>query len=379
MKFLANLDLNLNQLIQAVFHLLGTDPQTPTKGQVWFNSTSNTLKIYDGTSVKTIVNGVGVSAPITKSGTDASPVIGISDATSSTSGAMPFSDKAKLDNSTASSTPSTLVIRDSAGNSSFADPTTGSHAATKNYVDNLSFGLKWKDPVKAATTLEITLSGIQTIDGIPILAGDRVLVKNQSTSTTNGIYIAASGPWSRSEDFNSDSEVASGTLMVSRGTVNADTQWTCTTDSPVLGTSAIVFVQMNGGSSITAGDGLAYSGNTLNVGTASTSRIVVNADNIDLATTGVSQGTYSKVTVDSYGRVTAGNYGASYAVNVGDASGTQFVVTHNLNTRDINVQVYRNSSPWDTVFCDVERNGVNEITLRFAIPPTSNEYRVVIS
>jgi len=186
-------------------------------------------------------------------------------------------------------------------------PTSDNHAATKLYVDNVVSGLDYKQSVKAATTANITLSGTQTIDGVSLIAGDRVLVKNQTTASQNGIYVVATGAWPRSSDANSDAEVTSGMyVFVEQGTTQADSGWILSTEDPlVLGTTALSFTQFNGLGQLIAGAGLTKNGNTLDVGTASTGRIVVNADSIDLATAGTA-GTYRSVTTDAYGRVTAG-------------------------------------------------------------------------
>jgi hypothetical protein len=187
------------------------------------------------------------------------------------------------------------------------DPTAAQDAATKNYVDNTAQGLDAKASCVVATTASITLSGTQTIDGVAVIAGDRVLVKDQSTSANNGIYVVAASTWARSTDADTWVELTSAFTFVESGTANADSGWVCTIDAGgTLGSTAVTWVQFSGAGQITAGAGLTKTGNTLDVGTASSSRIVVNSDNIDLATTGVGASTYTSVTVDTYGRVTAG-------------------------------------------------------------------------
>jgi len=132
------------------------------------------------------------------------------------------------------------------------DPTSALQAATKRYVDNLSSGLNIKSSTKAATTANITLSGAQTIDGISIVATDRVLVKNQTTTADNGIYVAAAGAWSRSTDMDAWTEVPGANVWVEQGTVNANRSYVCTsTAGGTLGSTAITW-SLFGGSGVFA-------------------------------------------------------------------------------------------------------------------------------
>lgn len=147
-----------------------------------------------------------------------------------------------------------------------ADPSSAFHAATKQYVDNVAAGLDPKQSVRAATTANITLSGEQAIDGVAAIAGNRVLVKNQSTASQNGIYVVASGAWSRSADFDGSpsNEVTSGAYcFVEEGTVNADTSWVLVTNDPItLGTTSLAFAQFSGPGTYSAGTGLQLTGTT---------------------------------------------------------------------------------------------------------------------
>ena len=135
-------------------------------------------------------------------------------------------------------------------------PTAGSHAVTKDYVDSLvSGGVVWLTPAKVATTANITLSGTQTIDGIALSVSDRVLVKDQTTASQNGIYVVASGSWTRATDFDTTAEVTTGKSIYidSVGTTNGGTQWTLSTTGTItVGTTALAFTQIGGGQNDTA-------------------------------------------------------------------------------------------------------------------------------
>lgn len=189
-----------------------------------------------------------------------------------------------------------------------ADPVSDQDAVNKRYADALVTGLDVKGSVRVATTANITLSGTQTIDGVAVIADDRVLVKNQTDASENGIYVAAAGAWSRADDADNSptGEVTSGMFtFVEEGSANADAGYVLQTANPItLDTTDLSFVQFSGAGQIDAGAGLSKTANQLNVGTADVARIVVNANDIDLATIGTA-GTYNGLTIDAYGRATA--------------------------------------------------------------------------
>jgi len=137
-------------------------------------------------------------------------------------------------------------------------------AATKGQVDVASAGLDAKDACRVATTANITLSGEQSIDGITTTT-DRVLVKNQSTGSQNGIYVSASGSWARSTDADADSEVTSGLYtFITEGTANGSQGFVLTTDDPItVGSTALVFSQFSGVGDLVGGTGIDKTGNTI--------------------------------------------------------------------------------------------------------------------
>jgi phage-related tail fiber protein len=213
-------------------------------------------------------------------------------------------------------------------------PVTGTDAVNKNYVDAAIAGLSWKNSVKVASSSNIALSGTQTIDGVAVVAGDRVLVMGQTAASENGIYVVADSAWARSSDADTQAEIAGLGVWVQQGTVYGDTGWTCTNNTGfALGTDPIVLVQFNGAAGITAGTGLIKTGNTLSIGLGagitqlptsevgvdlypSTSGLILTQDGststtnsaaqLSLSNTGVAAGTYTSVTVDVKGRVTSG-------------------------------------------------------------------------
>lgn len=189
---------------------------------------------------------------------------------------------------------------------SSSNPSSDSEFARKAYVDSVAQGLAVKAPCRAATTANITLSGEQTIDGVSVVSGDRVLVKDQSTGANNGIYVAAAGAWSRATDANVDAEVKAGMFtFVEEGTVNADSGWVLTTNNAItLGSTSLTFVQFSGAGQITAGAGLTKSGNTINVAAAD-STITVNADSIQVAVNTATMEVSSGINVKDNGITTA--------------------------------------------------------------------------
>ena len=169
-----------------------------------------------------------------------------------------------------------------------SDPSSAQDAATKAYVDAVKTGLDVKDSVRVATTANITiaddLDAGDTIDGVTLVAGDRVLVKNQSTGSQNGIYVSHATTPFRATDFDADAEVTAGAFtFVEEGTTNADSGWVLTTNDDItVGSTAIAFAQFSGAGQVTAGTGLTKSGNTINaIGTADRISVAADAINID--------------------------------------------------------------------------------------------------
>ena len=202
----------------------------------------------------------------------------------------------------------------------------------KKYVDDSIVasenGLDWKKSVRVATTANITLSNVQTIDGVSAVHFDRVLVKDQSDANENGIYECRAsgnnGSWVRTADAGADADFTGGlAVFVEEGTTNADSAWVCTNNGTVdISEDDIAFTQFSGLGQITAGDGMAKSGNTLSVGAGT--GITVNNDDIETNDSEISHDALSGFVANehldwtsSVGTIHSGNY-----TNTGDTTYT---------------------------------------------------------
>ena len=166
-----------------------------------------------------------------------------------------------------------------------ADPTADHMAANKGYVDGVAQGLDIKDSVQAATTGNITiataLNNGDTIDGVTLSTNDRVLVKDQSSASENGIYKVGSSP-ARVDDLAAGADAAGAFTFVESGTVNGDNAFVCSSDkgSAVVGTNNLTFVQFSGAGQVIAGNGIDKSGNTLSVDLKSNGGLVIESTEI---------------------------------------------------------------------------------------------------
>lgn len=427
-KFLTNIDLNQNQLLNGTFEVVGTDPNTGLfDGRMIFNSTEGTIKVYDITASawRKMVTGVtsagSQSTALTINESNGAITITPNLATSASAGLLSASDFSKLADATSEATANKLVLRDANGQAKFGTPTDDAHAATKGYVDAARSGLDVKQSVRAATTAPINLASDleagDTLDtSVTLVAGNRVLVKDQSTASENGIYVVqASGAAVRATDFDSNAEVTPGAFtFVEEGTVNADSGWVVSTNGTInVGVSAINWAQFSGAGQITAGDGLTKTGNTINaVGT--TNRITVNADSIDIASTYVGQSSITTLGTVTTGvwngtdvAVTDGGTGASDAAtartNLGIKTSAGSVttstsslariakqgcaasstgvstttVTHNFGTTDVNVQIYEVATG-ATVIGDVTRSNGDTLSVVLYGTIAANDYTIVV-
>ncbi len=240
-------------------------------------------------------------------------------------------------------------------------PSSATDAANKGYVDNAVQGLSWKQAVRVATTATVNLStGLEngdTIDGVTLATGDRVLVKDHSTPENNGIYIvSASGAASRSDDTSTSAEIDSMVVFVEQGTANADTVWTLTTDNPTLNTTSLVYAQINGGAVPVA--------NTTTQG------------KVGLATQAEAQAKTD--TTRALTPASVADFARKYTGTIGDGSSTSIAVTHGLGSQYVTAQAFEVSGNAQ-IECDVVLTSSTQTTFTFATAPASNAIRVVIT
>lgn len=473
-KFLVSIDLNKNELQNAVIQNLATAPSSPLAGQVYYNTSDNQLYIYNGTRWEVAGNAVqsgtlaarpaaatvdsgtiyyatdnylfyysngstwqqtnafgnvvtetsygqssanGTSTDYARADhTHGTPALGTS-TPNAISGAASSAGSATVpskEDHTHAFTPSQDLSMAGYKLTNVATPVASTDAANKQYVDDVAQGLNIHAASYAGTTANLnatynngtsgvgatlTNAGTQAAfetDGTTPSLNDRILVKNQTTASQNGIYTlttvgSGSTNWvlTRATDFDTPTEIAGGDFtFVDNGTTLANTGWVCVNEVTTVGTDPVTFDQFSGAGTYTANNGVVLNGSVFSFAPRSGFGLQTGASGaeIKLATT-------SGLNLSSDLAVGAGNgitvltntvaidssvVVSKYNANVGDGSATSYTITHNLGTRDVQVTVYDNSSPYAEVICDVNHATTNTITLLFSVAPTSNQYRVVV-
>lgn len=386
-KFLTAIDMVQNAVKNLKIETLSTAPTSPVQGQIYLNTTDFKLWMFINGGWKDLS-----SADITK---------------------------AELASIVANSSGAKLV-----GVSSISGLTGANVQAVleslKTYVDSVKQSLDIKDSVRVATTVteqNIDLDNAPTvIDGVSLIVGNRVLVKDgayasgtgevigNASSVRNGLYrvsqVTPVVKFVRTSDADSDDKVNSGLFVfIQEGNVNADSGFVLSTNETiVLGSTSLSFSQFSGAGQITAGLGLTKNGNVIDVG-GTAGRIVVNADSVDIdpayvgqdtievlgtVHTGVWQGTEIGVAYGGTGATTAQqariNLGATtkFAQNIGNGTDTSFVINHQLGSQDIVVMVRENGAPTTVVNPEIYVTDANNVTVTFATAPAIGQYRVII-
>lgn len=240
------------------------------------------------------------------------------------------------------------------------DPTLAQHPATKAYVDSAVEGLAWKDSVRVASNANLTITGPgATIDGVTMSANDRVLLKDQTTASQNGLYIwnGAAVPMTRAADANTFAELEQAVVTVEEGT-SAGASFRQTAVNGTIDSTSVTWTSF---------------------GTSAAAATETTAGVLEIATQ-----SETDTGTDDLRAITAlklNNWSGrkrKATATFGDGSATSFNIDHNFNTRDVQVEVYRNSGNYDSVLCDVTRPSVNRVTLTFAAAPAASAFNVVV-
>jgi Coiled stalk of trimeric autotransporter adhesin len=240
-----------------------------------------------------------------------------------------------------------------------APGSSGTDAVNVNQLNSAIEGLAWKDSARVATTSNINLASPgSSLDGVTMATNDRVLVRGQTSTLQNGIYIwnGASTPMSRSLDASTTSELEQAIIAVEEGT-SAGSSFRQTQVNFTLETDPVLWTAF---------------GTVAPPASETTQGIAEIATQAETDT-----GTDDTRFVTPLKLTTWGSRARVFAQTIGDGSATLYTVTHNFNTRDVIVQVYRNSGSFDEVIVDVNR-ALNSVDIVFAAAPSSNQFRVVV-
>lgn len=349
---------NRNELRDALAHNLGAAPGTTAPGMFYYDTGLFTIRFWNGAAWINVDPSKAANASIQNAALATNPL-----------------DRANHGGSQLASTISNLqatvtgyslslfavptAALDHGGQraSNVGDPTSPQDAATRSWtltqVEQSAAGISSKPPVRAVATANVaSLSGSQTIDGVTLVAGDRVLLTGQTTAAQNGPWVVASGAWTRPPAGADNDELTPGALwLVLAGTANAGTQWRLATTGTITpGTTAVSIVQFGAGASYTAGAGLTLTGNAFAVGAGT--GIVVSAGVTAIDTAVVGRKFVGTIT--------------------GDGSTTAFTVTHNLANADA-VPGFNDRTTGDMFFPVIGSRTANALVATINPPPAAGK------
>lgn len=222
-------------------------------------------------------------------------------------------------------------------------------------------GLAWKDGARLASTANINISSPgASIDSVTAATNDRVVLKDQSSAPENGIYIynGAATPMTRALDASTFDELEAAVITVEEGTTNAGTTWRQTAVNGTIGSNDVTWSSF---------------------GTSVPDASETVKGKIEIATQGETDtGTDDVRALTPLKAKSASWMLRKAAANIGDGSNTTYTVTHNFNTRDVEVEVCRTSGNYDEIIVEKRRNNVNSVDIVFNSAPTSNQFRVTV-
>ena len=345
-KFVSTVDYNKIPVQNLVFQNASSDPSSPVAGQVYYNTATNKVLFYPGSGAF-----YDPTARANHTGTQTASTISNLQST-----VIAYT----LDTFAAPVAP---VSMNSQRLTNVATPTTSTDAANQSYVDaavqSAAAGIISKPAVAVvSTTNQASITGALVIDGVTTTTGMRVLLTGQTTTSQNGVYIAAASTWSRpSGDADANDDLAlGGTYFVEQGTTYANSTWrlaTPTSGAITPGTTNITFTQLTAAASYTASLGVALSGS--NFQSAYGAGLTLSGNNLILDTTVASR---------------------KYSTTVGDGSSTSYTITHNLGT--LNIHVALRDTSGNEVEVDNQATTTSACVLTFASAPASNAYTVTI-
>lgn len=255
---------------------------------------------------------------------------------------------------------SDLDFNDVAGIKNLKAPVDPHDAVRLEDLNSAIEGLNWKDSCRVAAQANVNLASPgAAIDGITMVAGDRILLPTQTAGAENGLYIwnGAATAMTRATDASTAAELEQATVTVEEGT-SAGATYRQTAVNITLGTDPVAFTTF---------------GTSAPPASESTAGIIEIADQTETdAGTDDTKAITPEKLANWSGRKLKGT------ATIGDGSATSFTVTHNFNTRDVEVKVYRNSGNYDEVEVETRHNNVNSVDLLFAAAPSVNQFKVVV-
>jgi hypothetical protein len=365
MKFLSNIDLNKNQILNGVFQNLASAPSTPVAGQFYYDTTTGAGYIRNG-SAWVCTDASKLSGVIPMSALTVDPTSRANHSgtqLANTISNLAATVQAYTLNQFAAPTANvamggfTLTGLNTSPN---ASGQAAEYSWVLNQISQAQAGVKAvKDPVRVLSNTNITLTGLQTIDGVSLSANDRVALTGQTTGSQNGLYSAQSGAWVRVTDMDANTELTGGTeFLVNEGTTYAGSVWRITnTGAITLGSTTLTFAQVNQMTTYTAGNGLNLAGSVFTAVAAPGGGLTVGGSGIGIDTSVVAK---------------------KYSADVGDGSATSIAVTHNLGTQDVTVSV-RDKATNAGVLVDWVATSTTVVTLTFATAPTAAAYRCTVT